>query len=272
VLREYALSRELQWVEDESNASRAQDRNYLRHEILPRIAARFPGYQTTFARSARHCAQAAQLLDELAALDWAAASEGGRLRVERLAALSPARRKNLLRYCLARSGAPIPASEQLEQMLAQILGARSDAQVCVNWSGHTIARYHDLLHVQRAAPAAAPFALTWKGEEELRHPNMPGALIFAPVSGQGVALEKLARAPVTIRQRGGGEKFRPDCKRPRRTLKNLLQENGIPPWQRQRMPLMYCGEELVWVPGIGIDCSFQAGAAERGIEVTWQVA
>jgi tRNA(Ile)-lysidine synthase len=88
--------------------------------------------------------------------------------------------------------------------------------------------------------------------------------------GEGISLSRLRSAPVTIRLRRGGEKFQPDCKRPRRSLKNLLREAAVPPWQRERLPLLFCGEQLAWVPGIGVDCAFKATPDEAAITVTLQ--
>jgi tRNA(Ile)-lysidine synthase len=77
---------------------------------------------------------------------------------------------------------------------------------------------------------------------------------------------------VTIRPRRGGERLQPDCRRPRRSLKNLLQEAKVPPWQRERLPLMFCGEDLVWVPGVGVDCAYQAGRDQPALRPEWAAA
>jgi tRNA(Ile)-lysidine synthase len=87
--------------------------------------------------------------------------------------------------------------------------------------------------------------------------------------GTGLSLARLKEGPVTIRLRAAGEKLQPDCKRPRRTLKNLLQESRIPPWQREALPYIYCGERLVCVPGIGVDCDYQAKRGEPSILPLW---
>ena len=65
----YAAARDLEWVDDESNADTSLKRNFVRDEIAPRLAAAFPGYPGTLARAAAHQADAAVLVDELAALD-----------------------------------------------------------------------------------------------------------------------------------------------------------------------------------------------------------
>ncbi|MYE12829.1 MAG: tRNA lysidine(34) synthetase TilS, partial [Gammaproteobacteria bacterium] len=51
-LRAYAREHGLEWVEDASNADTTYDRNFLRHEILPRLEARYPGAAEALAASA----------------------------------------------------------------------------------------------------------------------------------------------------------------------------------------------------------------------------
>ncbi|ARU32676.1 hypothetical protein CAP31_13965 [Sulfuriferula sp. AH1] len=65
--------------------------------------------------------------------------------------------------------------------------------------------------------------------------------------------------------------FRPDCRRPNRRLKDLLQAANIPPWQRQRTPLLYSGDTLVHVPAIGTACGWQAAPGSPALHVTWQI-
>src|SRR4029079_2101680 len=89
-----------------------------------------------------------------------------------------------------------------------------------------------------------------------------GELRFRQARGKGIALE---HQPLNVRLRSGGERLQPDARRPRRTLKNLFQEPAVPPWERERLPLLYRGDDLVWVPGLGIDARFQAPSGPRGL-------
>jgi tRNA(Ile)-lysidine synthase len=100
--------------------------------------------------------------------------------------------------------------------------------------------------------------------------GLGGILKFRPEEGRGLSVERLRAEPVTVRLRRGGERLRLDHRRPRRTLKNLFQERGVPPWRRDRLPLVYCGESLVAVPGIGDACEFRAAPGEAGLIVTWE--
>ena len=74
-----------------------------------------------------------------------------------------------------------------------------------------------------------------------------------------------------VKLRSGGERLQPDPRRPRRTLKNLFQEAGVPPWQRERLPLLYSGTELVWAPGLGIDRRYQSVGNQPGWVPEWRV-
>ena len=273
LILDYAALRGLQWVEDESNADISYDRNFLRHRVLPELGKRFPGYRLTFARASRNLAESAQLSDDLARMDRAIAVVNGSLQVDALRSLSGARARNLLRYWLAESGIPMPSAGRLENLLQQLCSARDDAQVRISLGGVVIRRYRGEVHLEKKTPAPQPeLALTWAFQDELELPDSGGRLLFERTTGQGLSLARLTAAPVTIRLRQGGERLRPDCLRPTRSLKNLLQETGMPPWQRQRLPLLFSGEKLVFVPGIGAACEYRADEGEIGVVVKFEAA
>jgi tRNA(Ile)-lysidine synthase len=266
----YARKRKLKWIEDESNQDIYFQRNYLRHEVLPVVARRFPAYRATLARAAQHLAEAARTLDEVAAADGAEWIASGSLAVDALRRLPAARARNLLRYFLAGHGLTMPGAVRLEEALRQALDAKQDARVLVELGDFTLRRHAGNLHLVRSGSAPpAHYEKHWRGEKAIALRELGGVLSLAPARGSGISLARLGARPVTIRVRQGGERLQPDCRRPRRSLKNLLQEARLPPWQRERLPLLYCGEHLVWVAGIGVDCSFQAASGELAIRPVW---
>ena len=266
---EYAKARKLKWVEDDSNADVRFARNYLRHAVLPVLARRVPAYLTTIARSIGHVAEAAHLMDEVAAADSDGHVNGGALSVDALRRLSGARARNLLRAFLAGHGIAMPAAERLEEALRQALAAKHDAQVLIELEGSALRRYAGYLHVVREGRAPRGYSRRWRGERRLVLDAIGGVLTLTRATGAGISLARLRGGEVTVRPRRGGERLRPDCRRPRRTLKNLLQESGLPPWLRDRLPLMFCDGKLAWAAGIGVDCDFQAVKGEAGIVPGW---
>ncbi len=268
---DYAVLHGLKWVEDESNADIAFDRNYLRHEVLPLLARRFPAYRETFSRASRNLAECALLLDDLARLDHAAAVVEGRLRVDALRKLSGPRARNLMRHYLAGAGVPMPSAGRLENMLQQLRGSRDDAQVRICLGGVLVRRYRGDVYIEKKTlTPQSNLAVTWVSQKEIDLPGSGGRLLFEHVTGRGLSLARLTAEPVTIRLRQGGEHLRPDCRRPNRSLKNLLQEGGVPSWQRQSLPLLFSGETLVFVPGIGAACEYQAKEGEPGLVVKFE--
>lgn len=266
----YARKRGLAWIEDETNSETYFLRNFLRHEVFPLIATRYPSYRTTLARSARHFADAVQILDERAAGDAAHAIAEGALSVAPLRCLPPARARNLLRYFLSSHALPMPAADRLDEALRQLIQGSRDSRVAIDLGAAELRRYAGRVHVVPKEPRlAATFSRRWQGEEEIALPELGGVLVFERGRGNGISLARLRTAPVSIGMRRGGERLQPDCRRPRRTLKNLLQEAQIPPWRRDRTPLLFCGVELVWAADLGVDCAYQSAPGEPALRPHW---
>ena len=266
-----AAARGLAWITDESNASSYFLRNFLRLEILPRVAERVPAYRRNLARAAGHLAEAAQLLDALAQLDGVDALKGASLTIDVLQGLPPARARNLLRYYLALQGVAMPDARRLNEALRQVVEARRDAQVCVVLGTHALRRFQGELYVlpPQAPAAIEPVTLTWRGERKLEIHAWDGVLQMRPRRGSGIRRDVLAKTGVEIRARAGGEKLQPDATRPRRPVKDLFQAQGVPPWQRDRVPFLWAGKRLVWVAGLGVDCAFAANPGESGLVPQW---
>ena len=267
---QYAAARDLSWIEDESNGDTYYLRNFLRQEIMPRLETRAPAYRVTLCRAAGHLAEAAQLLDTLAVMDGEGCLTGATLGVAALTKIPEARARNLLRYFLAAQHVLMPDARRLDEALRQAMTAKADARVCIEWGEHTLRRFAGALHVVPAAqPLAADFSRRWHGERRLLVPELHAALEMRRKRGAGIDLEKLLAKPVILRLRRGGEKLQMDAARPRRHIKDLFQELGVPPWQRDRLPFLWSGERLVWVAGLGIDCAFHAHAGAVGVMPRW---
>jgi tRNA(Ile)-lysidine synthase len=269
----YAGAHRLQWIEDASNRSRDLDRNYLRHDILPLLKARWPAATSTLARSARLCAEAAVLLDELADADlaWAATERPDGLDIPALRTLDERRQRNALRRWFRRLHLPVPAANHLYHILQDAIATPRDRQPLILWPGCEVRRYRDRLFAMMPLPPHDPsrvFLLT----PETTGLSIPGIghLQFCRVQGQGVRLAALTGASLTIRFRRGGERFQPAKRQHSQALKKLLQEAGIPPWERDRLPLLYVNEVLAAVARLGVGVEFLAQAGEDGLAVESQ--
>ncbi|MGE0358397.1 MAG: tRNA lysidine(34) synthetase TilS [Burkholderiales bacterium] len=262
----------LAWVEDESNAAADFDRNFLRHHVLPGIATRFPQFRESLARLARHAAAADALLAELAREDLARIGDGDGLAVAGLAALDPARRANALRHYLAGHGLAMPGEARLEEMARQLAGARAGARVLLRHDGRCLVRHGGRVRVDDVPGVATAWQVAWHGEAVLPLGEGRGEVRFAPATGEGIAAERVPGGRWHFAPRAGGERIRLREGGPTRTLKNLLQEHGVPAWRRASLPLLFEGGELVWVPGVGVSAAYRARGDGAGLLPDWRPA
>lgn len=267
----YAQRHRLQWVEDDSNLDRGYLRNFLRHDVMSLLEQKLPGVGTTLARSARHQAEAADLLEVLAAQDLGRDAHGRRLPVDLLATLAPHRARNALRYFLRLNNVLMPEADRLDELLRQAIAARSDARVCVDLGGAELRRFqHALYIVRHLPPLEKSFEMAWSGRGILVLPQLGGSLHLEKCRGMGIAAAVLHAAPLRVRVRRGGEALRPAAGGRTRTVRNLLQEAALPPWLRDRLPFLYVGGELAAVAGLAVDTRFQPLSGAPGLLPVWE--
>ncbi len=267
----HARATGLEWVEDESNQDAGLKRNFLRSRILPELDKAFPGASQAIVRSASNISEAGELLDVLAAEDIARIGSNDGLNAPSLLGLGEARARNVLRRWCEIHGAPWPGLAALKELLRQASLAGKAGSIHVRFGAWSFRLYRGTLYLEPIlATVPEDFALTWQGEAELHVASLGGVLRFHPGDGDGLSVTRLHAGTVTLGLRRGGELLQPDGRRPHRTLKYLFQESGIPPWRRDRLPLVFCDGNLVSVPGVGIDCHWRAGPGESGMIVTWE--
>lgn len=248
-LEAYCRAHGLRWIEDDSNRDESFDRNYLRHSVLPMLEARWPSVIRTLARDAGLQADALELIGALASEDLRAVSRpSGSLSISSLRSLTPARQRNVIRAWISAAGLPAPGAAHLERILLDALVERIDANPRVNWSGAEVRRYRGELH---AMPPSEPFDVSrsylWEAHKPLRIDALGITLNREQLIEQGLC--DAGDGPLTVRFRRGGERCRPVGRGHSHELKKLFQEAGVPPWVRDRVPLVYRGDKLVAVLG-----------------------
>ena len=269
-VRSWAQERGLAWSDDPSNDLPRFDRNFLRRDILPLLQARWPALARSVSRSAAHVSEARDLLDQLAETDRLCAAVGRCLDMRVVETLSPARRGNVLRHWLARSGARMPSTRKLATLEHDILTAAADKVPRAGWDDVEVRRYGELLYCERTQPAlAASLQLSWSRPAPLQLPGGLGRLQATAVRGSGLARDKLPQE-LQVRFRRGGERLRLPGRSHRSYLKNLLQEGQLLPWWRDRLPLIYASGQLVAVADLWIAAEFSAGAEADAIRIVWE--
>jgi len=209
--------------------------------VLPVLAQRWPHAGAAMARSAGLLAEQESLLDELTdqRLAHIQGVDPHTLSVAGLLAMSAAWRARVVRRWIdALHLPPLPATG-VESMESQLLPARPDAQAEFRWHGAAIRRWRELLYAERLAPELPPdWCATWDGEAPLPLPT-GGALELLRPSDCGPVAEC---APFRVRARAGGERITLPGRTHSHAVKIALQDAGVPPWQRKRLPWVFAAD------------------------------
>ena len=271
-IEKYAKQHKLKWIEDESNLNTDFDRNFIRSKVLPILKNKFNHIIKVISRSSAHLAEAQKLLDDLAKLDLKnhlkSINYKHKLQVKTLNKLSLTRAKNVLRYWFEMNNQLMPSKDLLDELLRQVLHAKKDAELKIELSkDYEIRRYKDEIYlVHKNKQTHKNYEIVWNGEPEILLPNGT-KLKFIKVKGRGISFTKIKDKKLIISNRKGGESFKPDSKRPTKKLKQLLQESDLPPWERDHLPLIFIGHDLICAPNSGVDYKYQVKSLEFGLEV-----
>lgn len=258
----------LRHIDDDSNEDRRFARNRLRLDVWPAFGGAFPGAEAALAAAAAWAAEARDCAEALAAIDLAGVADARGLDLAAWAALSPARRSNALRAWLkAHTGAGASAAN-VKRLLVE-LPAPGPARWLLE--GFELRRYRGRLTCSREAGVArpeqaadTPLCITGAGTYAV--PGWSGRLRVGLTDRGGAALSDLS--DLHLAERRGGERFQAAPGRPPRSLKKQFQGAAVPAWQRAA-PLFYSGEQLLFVPGLGIDARARAADGEPQATLEW---
>jgi tRNA(Ile)-lysidine synthase len=155
----------------------------------------------------------------------------------------------------------------LDQVLAQVMRDPQSNQAVIRWPGTEVYRYRDELMARK--PHVEPdsrWRIDWNLPDALEIPGV-GWLRAEPVRGDGLSQERIERVPLVVGLRQGGEICRLPGRAHHHKLKKLLQEAGIPPWERRRLPLVYVNGELAAIGDRWVCEPYVA----RGDELGWKL-
>jgi len=271
-IQSYAIKHQLKWVDDDSNRDVKYDRNFIRHEIIPRLQQRWPSLSQTVSRSARYCAEASEILEATArnAIEQMDLGDSEALSVSALLKYSRAEQKNILRYWFTLRRLSTPSSAQLDQVVDQILTAAVDATPRLTWEGSEVRRYRDRIYsLPQLKEVDVVEPIVWNMQQPLELDNL-GILKVAEGSGVGIARKYIGHKNLTVSFRQGGESIQPAGRKEKHALKKLFQEAGVPPWVRERTPLIFVDGELAAVAELFISQKFQAQSGEDSYIFQWK--
>lgn len=267
----YARTHSLNWIEDPSNADTAHDRNFIRHRVLPLLRERWPTTDAAFARAAALAAQSSALLGEQdeQTLAKVRGNTDTSLSAPALLMLPAAQRARVLRHWVAGLGWPPLPAQGVARIDVDLLGVGTerparDRMPSFAWHGAEIRRWRDDLYaIETGCELDTAWCCHWDGCAPLALPN-GDRLQLAGASG--------FPTPLLVHARRGGERILLSNRgEHHHALKHVLQEQGIPPWERERMPLISTADNgiLLAVADRIRSAGFEHWLQSQGAQLLW---
>jgi tRNA(Ile)-lysidine synthase len=218
------------------------------------------------------CGEADAVADELADIDFFACYPhperlGWSLALGYLRGLSRARRRNVLRMWLTRCGVPVPGHRILDTIQDQVIDSRLDASPQISWSDWQCRRYQGRLYLMPQLPVVNADRIFQCTVDEVIYDSGFGELSFAQSMGEGMRLD--SSKPVSIMFSREGVRCKPVGRQHSQTLKKLFQAAAIPPWLRERTPLIYQDDRLLAVGDWWICADAAVNDEEPGYLLQW---
>ncbi len=270
-LCQYARRRNLDWIEDRSNESVSRYRNLLRHDLIPALRRRCPDLIERLNTAANQCRDIAGR--ETGAFDRLrrqSVDPGARrifcmadpLRVDSLISLAPSAFNGLIRSWLHESGCVSPGNRKLSEFYRQLCGHAEHPQLSLG--RQVIRKFRARLYLTREFTKNRPDSVAWnlcRLEIAQCHIRVQAETAL----NRGLGLSRIRGARLKWVWRKGGERIRLPNRTHSSSVKKLLQYSRVPPWERDRLPMLVVDDEIAWAPGIGVSDGFAAITGEEGI-------
>jgi tRNA(Ile)-lysidine synthase len=268
---DYATDSKLSWVEDPSNKSDDFDRNFLRNQIVPQLKQKWPALDKTIARSARHCANAHRLSENLAkelftqVIDMADQT----LNIVQLLELDTNRQYLVIRQWFKVNQLRMPAEKIMQGIVNEVINAKESSNPEIRGQGYSIRRYRNKLFCLKLSDFNTECCEQhWKENTKQLELNDGSKLIISE-SAEGISEAVWKNACVTVKFRQGAEKIRLSGREGRHSLKKLYQEKSIPPWLRSNIPLIYLDGNLAAVADLWVSAEYSSHLKEPCYQIDW---
>jgi len=273
----YARKNDLRYIEDPSNLDTHIDRNFVRQEVLPLIRSRWPSVDQTIFRSSGHLKTIQSSLDKDAQVDLkmflclsrtTLLGDYGCVRMGDLVSLDQTRIVDVLRYWVRCEGLMLPSTTKMNELMRQVFGKDTRGRGGMRWKEGEFRAYRGFLYLLPVQPKLCnPVTQHWRGLDSVCIKEVEVELSVRRRSGSGIKLSFIKNSQFILDWQHKARVIRPSWSRHNRTIKNLFQESGVPPWERCRIPYVYLGDNLVCIPGLAVEKAYAASGTEIGLEI-----
>ena len=271
MIESYADQQGLNWIEDSSNQDCKFRRNFLRHQVIPLLKQHWPAVAKTVSRSAGHCAETQTYINTIASdLFKRVFNPTDRtLSISQLLIHNRYQQQLIVRKWFQVYGERMPAERFIETIFSDVIRAGQGRDPVLQGQGVCVRRYRDKLFIIKAKPVLENQCIAWSSQQMTLQLKNNGQLQIIKAS-LGIAMEHWHAADITVSYRKGGENLPLPGRKGHHTLKKLLQESAVPPWQRASIPLIFIDGQLAAVADKWISSDFYCRKNQGCYVLKWQ--
>lgn len=245
-ISDFVAAQPIPYVDDPTNFGVANQRAFLRNQILPLLDERFHKVVQNITRTQQNLTEAQRIVEEqyqqdLALCQWSNGwtSHQQCLHIPNLTSLSQARRFNLLHRWVKGSQKFAPTRQLIVQIEQLLQAVQTDQQAILQWQGIEIRKYRDTLY---RLDADYVKAIHGKSDNKVLA-NLAADVGLPEELSVGLSLE-LALASRAVLP---NESFQLLSQSFHQSFKKLCQRFDIPSWERQfaKVVIMNDDEEKV---------------------------
>lgn len=227
-ISDFVAAQHIPYVDDPTNFGVANQRAFLRNQILPLLDQRFHKVVQNITRTQQNLTEAQHIVEEqyqqdLALCQWSNGwtSHQQCLHIPNLTSLSQARRFNLLHRWVKGSQKFAPTRQLIVQIEQLLQAVQTDQQAILQWQGVEIRKYRDTLY-----RLDADYVKAIHGKSD----NKVLANLAADV---GLSVRLSVKLSLASRAVLPNESFQLLSQSFHQSFKKLCQRFDIPSWERQ---------------------------------------
>ena len=261
----FLRQRNISWLQDPSNLNPAYDRNYVRNSLFPDLDKRWPGVVKRLNQTASHARDFTTVLAGLlASRHGNIILDNHTLALEPFIGLDPELQAMLLRQWLRDQEIISPPKQRLREFLNQLnTSEQAGKQPELRWARQLIKRHGKALWLHELpCPDQCPTRFWASGM------NLDLGTDFGQIHLSGNPADIPDGWEIGPRRKGA--RMTQHTGGPRRKLKELMRECGLPPWLRSAVPVLYWQGEVAALGDWLLSARLQHWLSDSGLVYTWQ--
>ncbi|CAL4319222.1 tRNA lysidine(34) synthetase TilS [Buchnera aphidicola] len=250
-LKKIAIENQLIWIKDPSNKNIQFERNFLRKEIIPKFKKRWPFFLKNCYKSMLIFKEQESIINQLITekiKNLSLINNG--LNITQLKKINKPIQKLILRNWIKKNSLICPNNNFIKQIFIQLVSNKNKKNIKICFKNFEIQKYNDALYWTKTFPSIKKEILLWKNfKNSINLPYNLGKLIINKLGMKIPYPKEKENIQIRFHVKKNEKIFFSEQKKAI-TIKKIWQMYSIPPWLRNKIPILYYDNQLISALGV----------------------